>query len=129
MARSAAFPGVWLLLSGCREAPDASGSRALTVAVRNDVSGIFPNPPIGNDSHTLDVNAYVFEGLMRLDRSLAPQPALAAHWESPDRSSFLRFAEKYGDSGKLANFFFSDHSLARARARNLERELSLNYRD
>jgi hypothetical protein len=39
-----------------------------------------------------------------------------------------RFARKYGDSNKLVNFFFGNHSVARARSRNLERELALNYR-
>lgn len=43
-------------------------------------------------------------------------------------SLWLRFAEKYGEGNKVLNFFFSDHSQARARARNLERELELNYR-
>jgi hypothetical protein len=38
-----------------------------------------------------------------------------------------RFLEKYGDSNKVANFFFSDHSTAAARRKNLERELRLNY--
>jgi Zn-dependent protease with chaperone function len=42
---------------------------------------------------------------------------------------WLRFARKYGDSNRVVNFFFGDHSLARARAQNLERELLLNYRD
>jgi Zn-dependent protease with chaperone function len=38
-----------------------------------------------------------------------------------------RFAKKYGESGKVANFFFGDHSLSSARAINLERQLALNY--
>jgi Zn-dependent protease with chaperone function len=38
-----------------------------------------------------------------------------------------RFAAKYGDSPKALNFFFGDHSVAQDRARNLTRELSLNY--
>ena len=40
-----------------------------------------------------------------------------------------RFAKKYGESGKVANFFFSNHSLSSARAVNLERQLALNYPD
>src|SRR4029450_12182313 len=40
-----------------------------------------------------------------------------------------RFAKKYGESGKAANFFFGDHSLSSARAINLERQLALNYPD
>jgi Zn-dependent protease with chaperone function len=40
-----------------------------------------------------------------------------------------RFAGKYGEGSKVGNFFFSDHSLSTARAKNLERELALNYPD
>lgn len=39
-----------------------------------------------------------------------------------------RFAQKYGEGDKVSNFFFSDHSQASARARNLEREIANNYR-
>lgn len=39
-----------------------------------------------------------------------------------------RFAQKYGDSNKVANFFFGDHSVASARQKNLEREIANNYR-
>ncbi len=38
-----------------------------------------------------------------------------------------RFAKRYGEEGKVANFFFSNHSLSRQRAVHLERELALNY--
>ncbi len=38
-----------------------------------------------------------------------------------------RFAKKYGEPGKVSNFFFGNHSLARERALALERELALNY--
>jgi hypothetical protein len=38
-----------------------------------------------------------------------------------------RFADKYGDSSRIVNFFFGDHSVATARRRNLERELAYNY--
>jgi Zn-dependent protease with chaperone function len=40
-----------------------------------------------------------------------------------------RFAKKYGESGKVANFFFGNHSLATQRAANLERQIALNYPD
>jgi predicted Zn-dependent protease len=40
-----------------------------------------------------------------------------------------RFAAKYGSGSKVANFFFGNHSVAKDRARNLERELKLNYPD
>jgi Zn-dependent protease with chaperone function len=38
-----------------------------------------------------------------------------------------RFAAKYGEGDKTTNFFFGDHSVAKDRARNLERELAVNY--
>lgn len=39
-----------------------------------------------------------------------------------------RFAKKYGDLPKAVNFFLSDHSVAKDRAKNLRRELTLNYK-
>jgi predicted Zn-dependent protease len=38
-----------------------------------------------------------------------------------------RFLDKYGQEDRVTNFFFSDHSLASARKRNLEREIASNY--
>lgn len=38
-----------------------------------------------------------------------------------------RFAEKYGNSDKITNFFFGDHSVAKDRQHNLEKELQFNY--
>jgi metalloendopeptidase OMA1, mitochondrial len=38
-----------------------------------------------------------------------------------------RFLEKYGEQDRMTNFFFSDHSLASARRKNLQREIELNY--
>lgn len=38
-----------------------------------------------------------------------------------------RFAEKYGQPNRVVNFFFGDHSVAEARARNLRQELAVNY--
>jgi Zn-dependent protease with chaperone function len=38
-----------------------------------------------------------------------------------------RFLEKYGDHNRVTNFFFSDHSTASARRKNLEQELRFNY--
>jgi Zn-dependent protease with chaperone function len=39
-----------------------------------------------------------------------------------------RFAEKYGSQDQVTNFFFGSHSRAVDRARNLTREISLNYK-
>jgi Zn-dependent protease with chaperone function len=40
-----------------------------------------------------------------------------------------RFAKRYGEQGKVANFFFSDHSQSSARATKLEKEIAFNYPD
>ncbi len=40
-----------------------------------------------------------------------------------------RFAKKYGEGNKVANFFFSDHSQSAARATKLEKEIAFNYPD
>ncbi len=42
-------------------------------------------------------------------------------------SVWERFLTKYGDSDRVTNFFFSDHSRASSRRKNLERELRNNY--
>lgn len=41
---------------------------------------------------------------------------------------WTKFARKYGEGNRVFSFFFSDHSQALVRARNLERELAFNYR-
>lgn len=56
----------------------------MTLAVRADVTGIFPNPPTMNESYTLHVNGNVFEGLVRFDSRLNLAPALAERWEDVD---------------------------------------------
>lgn len=38
-----------------------------------------------------------------------------------------RFLDKYGEEDRVTNFFFSDHSQASARKKNLEREIATNY--
>jgi len=40
-----------------------------------------------------------------------------------------RFAKKYGEGSKVANFFFGDHSRSAARATKLEKEIAFNYPD
>ena len=83
------------LAAGCGRSPRSSKDETLTLAVRSDVTGIFPNAPIINESFTLDVNANVFEGLVRLDRNLNAEPAIAERWENPDERTFV-FSLKKG---------------------------------
>lgn len=103
----------WLLLSpwllvlalGCR-GPDPAGDRdTLTLAVRADVTGIFPNPPLANEAYSLHVNNSIFEGLVTFDRRLALGPALAEYWESPDENTtifVLREGLRFSDGRPLA---------------------------
>jgi peptide/nickel transport system substrate-binding protein len=79
----------------CGRGGTFSRERVLTLAVRADVTGIFPNPPTINESFTLDVNSNVFEGLVRLDRNLNAEPAIAERWENPDERTFI-FSLKKG---------------------------------
>jgi hypothetical protein len=41
---------------------------------------------------------------------------------------WAKFAKKYGDQDKMSNFFFGNHSVAKDRERNLQKELELNYK-
>src|SRR5262249_46565781 len=77
---------------GARGAKDSG--ETLTLAVRADITGIFPNSPIQNESYTLDVNSNIFEGLVRLDRNLNAEPAVAERWENPDEKTFLFSLDK-----------------------------------
>ncbi len=64
--------------------PGAPVRTVLTVATRADVTGIFPNPPYQAEIFSIDVNANLFESLVRFDRELRVRPALAQRWENPD---------------------------------------------
>jgi peptide/nickel transport system substrate-binding protein len=61
----------------------------VTIAVRADSTGFFPNPPLVNEGFSMDVNWNVFEGLVRFDRQFRLEPALAARWENPDERTYL----------------------------------------
>jgi peptide/nickel transport system substrate-binding protein len=80
-----------LAAAACRRAPPAVEATQLTIAVRADVTGIFPNPPINNEAFTIYVNRNVFEGLVRFDERLRLQPALAERWENPDDRTYVFF--------------------------------------
>src|SRR5688572_1541259 len=73
-----------LSLAGLRPAPPAASGETLTLAVRADITVLFPNPPLLNEVYSLEVNGNVFEGLVRFDRNHNLEPALAERWESPD---------------------------------------------
>ena len=73
-----------LTLPGCRQASEGAANQTLVLAVRADITGVFPNPPLLNEIYSLHVNGNIFEGLVRFDRNHNLQPALAERWENPD---------------------------------------------
>lgn len=91
-----------LAVGACRPQP---GKRALTLAVQADITGVFPNPPVETESHTFDVNSNMFEGLVRFDANLTPEPALAERWENPDEMTWvfhLRPRLRFSDGSPVA---------------------------
>jgi len=80
--------GLWLLflVASCRRGPDQS---AVTIAVRADVTGFFPNPPMVDESFTNSVNGEVLEGLVRFDPEWRLTAAIAERWETPDELTYV----------------------------------------
>jgi len=81
---------VLALLAGCsRDRPAPPVSRTVTLAVRADVTGFFPNPPIQAEGYTIDMNRNIFDTLLHFDRNLGLQPGLAERWETPDDLTYV----------------------------------------
>ncbi len=77
-------------LCACRAAPlPPPDEQTLTLAVRADVTGFFPNPPIVSEASTIDINRSLFDGLVELGPQLRLQAGLAQRWESPDERTFV----------------------------------------
>ena len=76
-------------LAGCRTPGRDRARDVLVLAVKADVTGIYPNPPLLNEGFTSQVNWNVFEGLVGLDTQLRLRPALAAHWSNPDDRTYV----------------------------------------
>src|SRR5262245_60209042 len=77
-----------VLYVGC-DLGDSSQDNILTIAVRADVTGIYPNPPTQPEAFTIDVNSNVFEGLVRFGKNMNPEPAVAETWENRDDYSWI----------------------------------------
>jgi peptide/nickel transport system substrate-binding protein len=76
----------------------------LQVAVRADITGLFPNPATQREAYTIDMNRHLFEGLATLDREFRHVPALAERWESPDERTWvfhLRPGVRFSDGRML----------------------------
>jgi peptide/nickel transport system substrate-binding protein len=77
-----------------------SDAPTLVFAVKADVTGFFPNPPITNETFTQAVNWNIVEGLVLFDERLRPQPALAESWDNPDELTYaftLREGLRFSD--------------------------------
>jgi peptide/nickel transport system substrate-binding protein len=68
---------------------NSSQDNILTIAVRADVTGIYPNPPTQPEAFTIDVNSNVFEGLVRFGKNMNPEPAVAESWENRDDNTWI----------------------------------------
>ena len=68
---------------------NSSEDHTLTIAVRADVTGIYPNPPTQAEAFTIDVNSNVFEGLVRFGKNMNPEPAVAETWENRDDNTWI----------------------------------------
>jgi peptide/nickel transport system substrate-binding protein len=73
---------------GC-DLGDSSQDNILTIAVRADVTGVYPNPPTQPEAFTIDVNSNVFEGLVRFGKNMNPEPAVAETWENRDDVTWI----------------------------------------
>lgn len=105
MQRPLALALAALALVGCRSpAPAPPSDPTLTLAVRADITGLYPNPPVVNEAYTLHTNANVLEGLVRFDSQLRLIPALAERWENPDQRTYvfhLRRGLRFSDGRPL----------------------------
>jgi peptide/nickel transport system substrate-binding protein len=103
--RSALALVLGLALAGCRHGgTPPAGERTLTLAVRADVTGLYPNPPAVNEAYTFHINANVLEGLVRFDSQLRLVPSLAERWENPDDRTYvfhLREGLRFSDGRPL----------------------------
>ncbi len=73
--------------AACRQA--AGPSLSISVGIRADITGVYPNPPILNEGFTIGINMQIFDGLTGLDGSLRLVPALADGWETPSDTSYV----------------------------------------
>ena len=92
-------------LACCRPAqmpPPPAGT--LRIALRADVTGFFPGPPLVNEAFTLQANRSVYESLVRFDRDLRLRPGLAERWSNPDDRTYrfeLRPGVRFSDGTPL----------------------------
>ena len=94
------------LLAGCRPAPapGPSAPAVLRVLSGTPVAAEDLDPHLPFDEVSGAALANVYEGLVRLDSSLRPQPRLALRWENPDERTWrftLDPAARFSDGQPL----------------------------
>jgi peptide/nickel transport system substrate-binding protein len=100
-------------------APVAS-DRAVTLAVRADVTGFFPNPPYTNEAYSNLVNSNIFEGPVAYDGAFVLKPALCDRWENPDDHTYrlrLREGARFSDGRPVTSADVAASLLAPGRRR------------
>ncbi len=88
----------------CRHAEPPPTPATLRIALRADVTGFFPGPPLVNEAFTLQVNRSLYESLVRFDRDLRLRPGLAERWSNPDDRTYrfvLRPGGRFSDGSLL----------------------------
>ncbi|HYN41566.1 MAG TPA: ABC transporter substrate-binding protein [Thermoanaerobaculia bacterium] len=102
---------VALLGVSCGRAPTGVAAHGkplqkLRVAVRADITGVFPEPPTQNEAFTIDVFSNVLEGPFRLGANLSVKPALVSTWVNPDDRTWdfrLREGIRFSDGTPLTS--------------------------
>jgi peptide/nickel transport system substrate-binding protein len=91
---------IGVALAACGGSTPVAAVRELRLAVRADVTGLYPQPSMQDETYTYDVNGNVFEGLVQFDGHLKPQPSVAESWDNPDDRTYrfrlrpgLRFSD------------------------------------
>ncbi len=107
------------------------GATAFAVAAESRIEDDWKR--LGVQLGTMLVASALSSGYGRTHEDQADRVGLRYAWEGGyevEKGPGLwdKFAKKYGGGNKAVNFFFSDHSVAKDRARNLRQEIAWNYR-
>lgn len=85
---------LWAGLTGCTQARPHRAPRVLVAAIGGDPGHL--NPAITTNGGVSSASVLMYDGLLALDDSLKPQPALAVRWEVLDGGSRYVFHLRHG---------------------------------
>src|SRR5262245_41125021 len=83
-----------LVVHGCEARPQEQDARTLVAAIGDDPGHL--NPAITTNGGVHTAAGLLYDGLLTLDDSLRPQPALAERWEVEDGGARYRFHLRRG---------------------------------